>query len=168
MRRAIAVILPLLILGAASLAQGQSASADSESEASDFLKELKAAAESDNDSSEVESAEDDGQEEDAAEESKVAIKPRVKKSDNPQDQQMRRKKIFRYTAIGLDVLGAGVFAYGLYENSNVAKHTEKVSKNGREYFEDIKAAKNAVTKRNAAYIVGSVFLASGITIHILF
>ncbi|GBU20839.1 hypothetical protein R80B4_00726 [Fibrobacteres bacterium R8-0-B4] len=173
MRRAVTIILPLLILGATSFAQGQSASTDAESGASsDFLKELKAAAEpepepeSEPEPSALESVADDSSEEDAVAESAAAVKPVA--GDKPRDQQALRKKRFLYTAIGLDVLGAGVIAYGLYENSNVSKHTKQYSKNGKKYYEDIPAAEKAGKMRDAAYIIGSVFLASGITVHILF
>ena len=73
--------------------------------------------------------------------------------------RLLRKKIFRYTAIGLDVLGAGALAYGYLENSNVIKHIDK---------NDPQEADRAVTRRNAAYIAGGAILAGGITIHILF
>jgi len=73
--------------------------------------------------------------------------------------RLLRKKIFRYTAIGLDVLGAGALAYGYLENSNVIKHIDK---------NDPKEADRAATRRNAAYIAGGAILAGGITIHILF
>ncbi|MCL2242776.1 MAG: OmpA family protein [Chitinispirillia bacterium] len=73
--------------------------------------------------------------------------------------RLLRKKIFRYTAIGLDILGAGALAYGYLENSNVVKHIDK---------NDPQEAKRAETRRNAAYVAGGVILAGGITIHILF
>ncbi|MDR2591336.1 MAG: hypothetical protein LBC59_00820 [Chitinispirillales bacterium] len=172
MRRVVTIMLPLLILSAASFAQGQSASGDAESSALDFLKELSAAAdpepepeeEAEAESSASESAAADDQEEDAVAESGVARKPVV--SDKPRDQQALRRQVFFYTAIGLDVVGAGLFAYGIYENSKVAK-TE--SKNGKEYLKISPAeAKSAATKRNLVYTLGTVLLASGITIHILF
>jgi hypothetical protein len=177
MRRVVAVILPLLILGAAPFAHGQSASADSESGASDFLKALNAAAEPESDSESepepesepespaLKSAAADDREEDAVAESDVTPKPVV--SDKPpREQQAFRKKVFLCTAVGLDVLGAGLVAYGVYENSKVAK-TE--SKNGREYLKiSPDEAKKAATRRNMAYTFGSVLLASGITVHILF
>jgi len=158
MKRALAVILPLLILSAAAFAQDSSA--DSESETSDFLKELSKAAEPEASSASETAEADSG--EDADEEDNVAVKPPVPgRADSPEDRQARNKKIFRGMAVGFDVLGAGLFAYGIYENSNV---TKTVQKNGNKYLKD----ENAATKRNVAYIVGTVFLASGITIHILF
>ncbi|GBU22004.1 hypothetical protein R80B4_01906 [Fibrobacteres bacterium R8-0-B4] len=83
-----------------------------------------------------------------------------------------RKKIFRYTAIGLDVLGAGALAYGYLENNNVVKHTEVVGVDDYAGLYDHMAngpeAERAATRRNAAYIVGGVLIAAGITIHIVF
>ncbi|MDR2694209.1 MAG: hypothetical protein LBB74_08350 [Chitinispirillales bacterium] len=164
MRRYVAIILPLLILSAASFAQDaeDDASADSLSTASDFLSELTAAAEPEPPAPEP-VAEDDTQKESAAE-SDIALKPVI--SDKTQEQQtVGRQKIFHYTAIGLNVLGAGLFAYGIFENSNVAKNAKEI---GDRHIKNGPAADRAVTRRNVAYIAGSVFLASGITVHILF
>ena len=74
--------------------------------------------------------------------------------------RLLRKKIFRYTAIGLDILGAGILAYGYYEETNVAKYVDEHAKEPE--------AESAATRRNIAYIVGGALLASGITIHIFF
>jgi|GEM_PF-747008 len=73
--------------------------------------------------------------------------------------RLRRERIARYTSISLDVLGAGLFAYGYIENNNVI---------GRIDNDDGPEAARAATRRNIAYIAGGVILASGITIHILF
>jgi hypothetical protein len=74
-------------------------------------------------------------------------------------QRNQKKKIFLYTAVGLDVLGAGAIVYGIVENNNVKKLVEDG---------DYPDADRAVERRNIAYIAGAAFLASGITIHILF
>jgi hypothetical protein len=79
-------------------------------------------------------------------------------------QRKLRKKIFRYTAIGLDALGALSLAYGYMEDGNVAKRVDVSNPAGLDYPEAARAA----TRRNAAYIAGGVLLASGVTIHILF
>jgi len=80
-------------------------------------------------------------------------------------QRAFRKAIFRGTAIGLDVLGLLAFAYGYIENRNVVKNTELVDnahiKNGLE-------AQRAAARRDVAYIVSGVLIASGVTIHVLF
>jgi hypothetical protein len=90
-------------------------------------------------------------------------------------QRKLRKKIFRYTATGLDILGAGALAYGYFvENNNVIKHKKEVpvppdhgpSSTGQ--ISDGPEAERAATRRNAAYIVGGALLATGVTIHIVF
>jgi outer membrane protein OmpA-like peptidoglycan-associated protein/tRNA(Ser,Leu) C12 N-acetylase TAN1 len=73
------------------------------------------------------------------------------------EQRARRKKMLRYTAIGLDVLGAGALIYGYYENSNIKNFVDD-----GEYPN----AERVVPKRNAAYIVGGALLATGISFHI--
>ncbi len=79
-----------------------------------------------------------------------------------------RKKIFRYTAIGLDALGGIICAYGYMENSNVVKYTERVDEIGRGHLKDGPEAQRAATRRNAAYITGAALIAAGVTIHIAF
>jgi hypothetical protein len=92
-------------------------------------------------------------------------------------QRSQRKTIFRSTAIGLDILGAGAFAYGIYENGNVVKNTERVAAPAnQEHSNEVKRgnikngpeADRAATRRTAAYIAGGALLAGGVTIHILF
>ncbi len=85
-------------------------------------------------------------------------------------QRKLKKKIFRYTAIGLDVLGAGALAYGYLENSNVVKHKESVGtdEEGRNIMADGPEAERAATRRNVGYIIGGTLLAAGVTIHIVF
>jgi len=75
------------------------------------------------------------------------------------EQRKRRKKMLFYTAISADVLGAGMLAYGLIENSNMKMYIDGA------HFSD---AERAQTKRNAAYIIGGALLVSGVSIHILF
>jgi hypothetical protein len=62
-------------------------------------------------------------------------------------------------AVGLDIIGAGIIAYGLYENGNVVSSVDE----GR-YTGAAKSARN----RNIAYGVGTAALLSGISIHIFF
>ena len=83
-------------------------------------------------------------------------------------QRALRKKIFRYTAIGLDVLGAGALAYGYMENSNVVENTKRIDEVGRGHIKNGPEADRAVTRRNVAYIVGGALVAAGVTIHIVF
>ncbi|GBU22646.1 hypothetical protein R80B4_02558 [Fibrobacteres bacterium R8-0-B4] len=85
-----------------------------------------------------------------------------------------KKKIFRCTAIGLDVLGAGILAYGYFENNNVVKHKEAqapyIDEDGNKHdvISNGPEAERAATRRNAAYITGAVLIAAGVTIHIAF
>lgn len=83
----------------------------------------------------------------------------------PQEPRVWKKTILRGTAISLDALGVLAFAYGFNEDRNVVKHIERVDekhiKNGPE-------ADKAAEKRNIAYIVSGVLLASGVTIHFFF
>jgi len=71
----------------------------------------------------------------------------------------RFKKGAFYVAIGADVLGAGLVAYGIYEHANVGKHID-----GGKYS----AATNSENSRNTALIVGGALLLGGISIHIFF
>ena len=61
-----------------------------------------------------------------------------------------------WVGVGLEVLGAGLLAYGLYEDSNVK------STNG------LPDAKRHARNRNIGYILGGAFLLNGISVHILF
>jgi hypothetical protein len=193
MKRALSVILPLLILSAAaSFAQKPS---DSESDAYDFIKELNAASKSDAEpapeakpepkpeskptkskskskpSAPKPVAADDGLDEEgeAGAGGSVAPKPVLSDEERLERRQALIKTATLCTAIGLDALGVGLFSYGISENGKVAKYTKKtVGDDGKEYYKDIKMAQKAATNRNVAYFFGSLFLASGITIHILF
>jgi len=89
-------------------------------------------------------------------------------ADRTRAQRAQRKKLFRYTAIGLDVLGAAALVYGYTENNNVVKYAERRFDNGKEYVKNGPEADRAATRRNVAYIAGGVLLASGVAIHILF
>jgi len=98
-------------------------------------------------------------------------------AEKTRQQKTLRKKIFRYTAIGLDVLGVGALAYGVYENSNVVQYTKPIDyTNKAEHKDEVRRgrmkdgaeAERAVTRRNVGYILGGALIASGVTVHILF
>ena len=61
-----------------------------------------------------------------------------------------------WLGLGLDVLGCGLIAYGVYEDENVKNHV---------YKDDVE---RSVRNRNIAYAVGVSALLAGISIHILF
>ncbi len=116
---------------------------------------------------------------DASEMSRVGreIALELLEAEKTAKQRKLKKTIFRYTAIGLDVLGAGILAYGYFENSNVVKYVAespavRTGDDGQPrnvtYLEDGQEAQRAATRRNAAYIAGGALLAAGVTIHIVF
>jgi len=72
----------------------------------------------------------------------------------------RKKKTAIGTAIGFDIIGAGIILYGgLIENNNAEKSVNDFDRAG---------ADGSITARNAAYIIGGALLAAGISIHIIF
>lgn len=85
--------------------------------------------------------------------------------DEPQSDGALRKKIFRYTAVGLDLLGFGALAYGYIEENNVAKNVKHIDKG---HIKDGPKADRAAVTRNAAYITSGVLIAAGVSIHIFF
>jgi hypothetical protein len=76
-----------------------------------------------------------------------------------EEKRGRVKRIVFYGAVGADVLGAGLLAYGLYEDYNVGKRSES----GK-----FAEAEKSVKSRNAALIAGGALLLTGISIHIFF
>jgi len=70
-------------------------------------------------------------------------------------------------AIGLEVLGAAVIGYGIYQNSQMNSHLDR-AKIYNKIDPEYKKAVDAHSNRNISYIVGSALLASGIGIHIYF
>jgi hypothetical protein len=76
-----------------------------------------------------------------------------------------------WVAIGLDVLGVAFISFAVYENSEMNKAYEKYNRNwgSSEYYENAwKDAESSRKTRNALYVIGGVFLASGIGVHIWF
>jgi len=64
-----------------------------------------------------------------------------------------------WTAIGLDIIGAGIIAYGIFENENVISFDDKG---------DLLQAEKSAKNRNIAYTVGAFVLATGVFFHIYF
>jgi len=81
------------------------------------------------------------------------------KEDRPPVKEKSKKRTVLLTGLSLDVLGAGLLAYGLYENHSAGNLIKD-----KKFKDADKAAKN----RNIAYIAGSALLLSGISVHILF
>jgi len=77
--------------------------------------------------------------------------------------EMRREKTKKraifWTGVGLDVLGAGLLAYGLYENSVANDQINK---------DRFSEAERPIRNRNLGYIAGGVLLLGGISINIFF
>jgi hypothetical protein len=84
------------------------------------------------------------------------VKEQLQQKETKREQT---KKTAFYTAIGFDVLGAGLLAYGVYENINVKKHVDN------KRFPEAERSENI---RNTVFIVGGAFVLAGISIHILF
>jgi len=83
----------------------------------------------------------------------------------PMSASTKSTKASLRIAIGLDVVGVGALAYGLYENYNVKKVIDNGQyKDPAEYENVKKAARN----RNVGYMVGGALLLTGISVHIFF
>jgi hypothetical protein len=77
-------------------------------------------------------------------------------------QTMRTKQPYRksfWLALSCDIAGAGILGIGLYEEVSVGSNIDR-----KQYS----AAKSAETVRTVCYVLGTLVLASGISIHILF
>jgi len=76
-----------------------------------------------------------------------------------------------WVAIGLDVLGVALISAGIAKNQDVSKAVDryKVIEQSPEYYKDArKKVENSRSTRNTLYVIGGVFLASGIGVHIWF
>jgi len=76
-----------------------------------------------------------------------------------------------WVAIGLDVLGVAIIGYAVYENGETKRAYDKYYVDGQssEYYEkNWKKAEDSRSKRNMLYVIGGVFLATGIGVHIWF
>jgi hypothetical protein len=78
-----------------------------------------------------------------------------------------------WVGIGLDVLGAAAFAFGLYANSEVTSQMEEYKAlpegTGVGLFDEKwQVIEDAKRNRSIGYIAGGVLLASGLTFHIAF
>jgi len=76
-----------------------------------------------------------------------------------------------WVAVGLDVLGAAVIGFAVYENGemNTAYDRYKVRGKSGDYYEVAwKDAESNQKTRNMSYVIGGLILASGIGVHIWF
>jgi len=85
--------------------------------------------------------------------------PKSEEQQRQEAEQKRKKQAAFGTAIGFDIVGAGLMVYGLIENASVKKHVDDYNLTG---------ADNAVKVRNTVCIIGGAVLAAGISIHIIF
>ena len=79
----------------------------------------------------------------------------------------------RWVAVGLDVFGAGVIGFGIYQNSQAASHQKNYNgiKEGspqRDFDSAYEKVESSRVMRNAGYIAGGVLLLGGVSIHIFF
>jgi len=92
----------------------------------------------------------------------VADTPVATEQPIPQTIQQTAQQPTRsafYMGIGANIAGLGILGIGLYEEMNVRDLIAK----GK-----FPAAESAETVRNTCYIIGALFLAAGISIHIFF
>ena len=80
-------------------------------------------------------------------------------TEKAKEQRARKKKVSLFTGIGLELLGAGAYAYWFIENNNVRDYVER-----GEYPD----ADRSVEKRDIAAVVGAALIAGGLTFHIFF
>ena len=83
------------------------------------------------------------------------------------------KPISTWVGIGLDVVGAGLIAYGFYQNSVVDSNLEDyrdlpAGQENSVYDNSWNQVEDAKTNRNIGYAVGTALLAAGIAVHFVF
>jgi uncharacterized repeat protein (TIGR02543 family) len=80
-------------------------------------------------------------------------------------QEPPAKKRHTFAAVSLDLVGGGLLAYGYIQEGNVKSYVDDGVYENRDEYNN---AKSAETNRNIGYIVGGVFLLTGISVHIFF
>jgi len=76
-----------------------------------------------------------------------------------------------WVGLGLELAGAAMIGYAIYENSQTKNAFDKYNERGRDsdYYDDAwKDVKKSKSKRDAFYVIGGVILVSGIGVHIWF
>ena len=74
------------------------------------------------------------------------------------------RKRYTLAAVSLDIIGAGLLAYGIYQDNNI-KTYEKDGYENRAAYDDAKVSE---VMRNIGYALGGALLLSGISVHIFF
>jgi len=100
---------------------------------------------------------------------KLAYKKDVEWTHQMQIEKPLNKSLI--AAIALDILGAAMIGYAVYENGETKSAYDEYLVRGNEipYYEDKwKAAESHRDKRNMFYVIGGAVLASGIGVHIWF
>jgi len=76
-----------------------------------------------------------------------------------------------WVAVGLDMLGAAIISYAVYQNELMKEEYDKYNKGGQSsyYYEDAWGeAETHRSNRNMFYVIGGLILATGIGVHIWF
>jgi len=98
------------------------------------------------------------------------LEPEPVKPEPPKVEKPFPRTSF-WVALGLDLAGAAMIGYAIYENSETKNAFDKYNERGRDrdYYNDAwKDVKKSRDKRNAFYAIGGVILVSGIGVHIWF
>ena len=111
----------------------------------------------------------------------LAAKEQVLNNNSPlstlNSQLTKKSNTSLIVAISLDVLGAAMLGYGIYQHAQKEKHYDDYKKSFDAKLPEAERAavdkkyddaESARKSRDVGFIIGSVLLASGITVHILF
>jgi len=108
---------------------------------------------------------------------KIMSEPEFAELKNVQNVQSgistQKSDMSFFVAVGLDVLGAVMFGYGIYQHVNSNKLYDDYKKMPYGYSDDkygkaLDKANSAQQRRNIGYTLGSALLAAGIGVHIWF
>ncbi|MCL2207510.1 MAG: hypothetical protein FWB90_05365 [Fibromonadales bacterium] len=93
----------------------------------------------------------------------------VEKKIEPQVWEVEEKGSNSFwVALAFDVIGIGLLAYGYAQDMAVGDRHDKYRASQSDFGSSWKKVEEAKTARNASYIAGGVFLATGIGVHIWF
>jgi len=100
----------------------------------------------------------------------VESKPdELPKKIDPQVEAVEKKgNASFWVAIALDVVGAGLLAYGYTQDMAVGDRHDEYRASQSDFSSSWKKVDDAKTARNVSYIAGGVLLATGIGVHIWF